>query len=538
MRTPYGKQNSEKDREYTDPYALAAAGYNVLVQDVRGTGRSEGVLIATGEREPDDGYDTVEWAAEQPWSDGSVGMIGLSYFGYTQLAAASTRPPHLKAICPFEALGMRPFGISKAMTVGVFHLTWLHGRALERLAFSNQPEEEKQRIKKQLEDCLANMDQLLLHLPLRETPAAHVDGVPQLLDFVNLLDHADDPAFWSKARRPLDFANMDVAMLHLSGWYDMAKEHTIENYLAALSKGTTEKMKKGQKLILGPWVHGGTLSSVIDGVDFGPEADSEAYGVAEISRRWYDCWLKGMDNGIAEEAPVSIFVMGDNVWREEKEWPLARTEYTELYLHSTGAANSLIHDGTLDGRPPEKEKADEYRYDPADPVPSTVADPSGARTIQDQTPNEERGDVLVYTGAILDRDLEVTGKVVLRLFAATDAVDTDFTCVLTDVHPDGKAYNLTSGIVRARYRNSMTAEPVEPGRVYEYDIDTGYISNVFKAGHRIRIQVSSSLYPEHDRNLNTGEPLGSGKTMHKAKQTVYHDAEYPSKLILPVIPRA
>jgi hypothetical protein len=257
--------------------------------------------------------------------------------------------------------------------------------------------------------------------------------------------------------------------------------------------------------------------------------------------RWFDYWLKGIKNGIMEEPPVRIFVMGDNVWRNENEWPLARTEYTPYYFHSGGQANSRSGDGILNTRKPVEEETDNFLYDPRNPVPTQAG---AGRAIEhvfeahEQGAVEDRIDVLVYTTPVLESDVEVTGPVALKLFAASSAVDTDFTGKLVDVWPDGKAYNVVDGIVRARYRKSVSKpELIKPGTIYEYTIDMRYTSIVFKAGHSIRVEISSSNFARWDRNLNTGKPIGQDSEIKVALQTIFHDNQYPSCIILPVIPK-
>lgn len=538
MRTPYNKDGMEQCKDYSDPYRMAERGYNVFIQDVRGCFHSEGILRSTGENEMNDGYDTVEWAAVQPFSNGKVGMYGLSYFGYTQLAAAEQRPPHLIAICPFEMSGLYPFSVSKALTMNSFHLIWLQGQALGRIDFMELPEEEKVALKEKIKKNMEQMPEFVKHLPLREIPAAYVEKVPLLMDFVEILDNIDNPKFKERIHNPLDFGNMDVAMLHLAGWFDTAHEGVVDNYEEALRKASTDRMKKGQKMILGPWVHGGDFHGVIDQVDFGAKASGDAFGIADKSYAWFDYWLKGIDNGILEEPPIDIFVMGVNTWRKENEWPIKRTVYTDFYLHSNGKANTLNGDGSLSKTSPAEEIEDQYIYDPGNPVPSLTQDYSGARVIQDQMELEQREDVLVYTTDCLNSDIEVTGHISMKLFISTDVVDTDFVCKLIDIHPDGKRYAMASGVIRARYRNSMKAEFLKEGCVYELKVDMGTTSNVFLAGHRIGIEVTSSSFPNIDRNLNTGAKIGAGTDYVSAHQRIYHNSLYPSKIILPIIPAA
>jgi putative CocE/NonD family hydrolase len=536
MRTPYNKNGMETCKDYSDPYLLAEKGYNVFIQDVRGCYSSEGVLKSTGENEINDGYDTVEWAAVQPWCNGMVGMYGLSYFGYTQLAAAEQRPPHLVAICPFEMSGLYPFSVGKTCTMNTYHLMWLYSQALGNLEASDIKEEEKQRLKDKLLKNMNQIPEMLNILPLRDIPAAYVDEFPLLKDFIEILDNIDNPAFKKRIHNPLDFENMNVAMLHCAGWYDLAHEGVVGNYEEALRKASTERMEKGQKLILGPWVHGGDFSNVIDHVDFGEHASGKAFGMAKKTQDWFDYWLKGIDNGIMEEPPIDLFVMGVNQWRKEKEWPLKRTLYKNFYLHSNGNANTLNGDGRLSQQLPGDEKEDRYTYNPGEPVPSLAQDYSGARVIQELSEIEKREDILVYQTEVLDNDMEVTGHIKIELFISTDVVDTDFMCKLLDIHPDGKRYALSSGVTRVRYRNSLKPEFMESGKIYEVAVDMGTTSNVFLKGHKVGVEITSSSFPNIDRNLNTGVKIGAGSDYLIAHHKIYHNQNYASKLILPVIP--
>ena len=257
--------------------------------------------------------------------------------------------------------------------------------------------------------------------------------------------------------------------------------------------------------------------------------------------KWYDYVMKGKQNEFSTDSPVKIFVLGDNVWRDEKEFPLARTQYTKYYLHANNAANSVTGDGVISTAAPKAEKPDAYEYDPASPV-RTIGGRLCCGGIApgpfDQSPNESRNDVLVYSTPPLIRDTEVTGFITAEIYASTSAADTDFTAMIVDVDEKGYARYLGDGIIRARYRNGTEkAEPIEPNKIYKYTIDLWATSNVFKAGHRIRVYISSSNFPRFNRNLNTGEKTFGGTRMEKAKQTIYHDAEHPSALVLPLIPK-
>ena len=275
-------------------------------------------------------------------------------------------------------------------------------------------------------------------------------------------------------------------------------------------------------------------------VDYGKDS---VLDIEAIELRWFDHWLKGKDNGAERDAPLKIFVMGENRWRDEQEWPLARTRFTPYYFHSGGGANSLLGDGGLSIERPGDEPADSYAYNPEFPTPTrggcNCCNPEivdwGAF---DQRPVEYRNDVLVYTSAPLEQELEVTGPVVAKVYARTDGTDTDFTAKLVDVHPDGYAVNLCDGIIRGRYRESTSEQKLlTPGQVYEFTIDLWPTSNLFRKGHRIRVDIASANFPRFDRNLNTGGKFGEEPEGRVANQDVLHDAAHPSHIVLPVAPR-
>jgi putative CocE/NonD family hydrolase len=532
QRTPYGKAFVQTT------FALMAAerGYAVVNQDTRGRWASEGdgyPLV----HEKNDGYDTVEWAAQQPWSNGKVGMFGLSYMGYTQFAAAVTHPPSLRTIIPnvtfCDAHSIAYRGGALALGVGV---SWsLLAVALMAIMRHSGTDEEKDRLMGQLIAAVDGMSlgQSFSHLPLSAIPLIGRDGlIPFLADWIA---HPTPDDYWHRVN--CSHEAVTIPVFHIGGWYDIFIASTMCDFSSIRDQGNTR-----QKLLIGPWVHG-SWDAHAGEADFGLQASAYLLVPDEMQLRWFDYWLKGVENGVMEEPPVRIFIMGDNRWRSENEWPLARTQYTHFYLHSGGAANSLDGDGTLTPEAPSEEPVDAFVYDPRNPVPTRggglccwqAALPPGA---YDQREVETRPDVLVYTTPILERDVEVTGPLEVHLWAATSASDTDFTAKLVDVGPCGYARNIQDGIIRARYRNSLTqAEPIRPGEVYEYTIDLGATSNVFKAGHRIRLEISSSNFPRFDRNPNTGRALGEDTDLRTALQTVLHGTECPSHIVLPIIPR-
>jgi putative CocE/NonD family hydrolase len=327
-------------------------------------------------------------------------------------------------------------------------------------------------------------------------------------------------------------------MLHVGSWYDIANLDTPQYFRGLSESAVSAEARANQALFMGPWAHLLPYNQPTSGdtgdIDFGPEA---AFPVLEMQREWFDHYLRDGKTGLPR-ARVALFVMGENRWREEDEWPLARADVLPLHLHSSAPANSAQGGGELSSIPPVAEdRPDSYVYDPDDPVPS-----AGGRTVgggvADQRPKQSRDDVLVYTALAGDGELEITGDVAVRLFVSTDAPDTDFVAVLSDVYPDGFVQNLAEGVVRMRFRDSYD-EPslISPGEVYEIRIDLGNLSHVVLAGHRLRLHVTSSDFPRWDRNPNTGERLADATSVRKATQLVYHDASRPSAVLLPVVAR-
>jgi putative CocE/NonD family hydrolase len=541
-RSPYNKSESTSSvlGGYMNPQKFVRNGYAVVFQDLRGTGVSEGEFYAR-RAEANDGYDTVEWVASQPWCDGNVGMYGLSHLGFTQWAAAMTQPPHLKAICPAGTqAGARPYkhGAFKLNQMLVWYLILTAG-ALRR---SKLPPQELKSLRGSLVSMMDNIGDQLHHLPLKDVPVARIAGEPDIIPFyTDYFKYIEDESYWQQLHTPTPLEKVVIPVFHICSWYDDLASDVVASYMGMKKRGGSELARKNQKLIMGTWTHSTEQQSVSGELDFGVAASGTSADVTGMHIRWFDHWLKGLDNGIMEEPRVRIFVMGDNVWRDETDWPLPNTKYTRYYFHSNGHANTRNGDGFLSTRLPGEEQTDIYLYDPRNPAP-TKSGRGGFAFMEgafEQGKIEERTDVLVYTSAALETDVEVTGPIELILWASSSAVDTDFTAKLVDVWPDGKAYNLVDGIVRARYRESdWEARPIKPGKVYEYSIDLGVTSNVFKAGHRIRLQVSSSSFPKWDRNLNTGHPVGQDAEIKVAVQTIYHDKQHPSHVVLPVIPRA
>ena len=535
-RTPYGKRGNDLAAPFSEAHYFASHGYVVVVQDTRGRFASEGAWYPFI-YEARDGYDTIEWAATLPVSTGVVGTFGQSYGAIIQYLAATQRPPHLRTCIPVSAYQL------------TFENYWYNGGALELgwmlsyfvnmaeavLAAEGDDEAIEELASLKADPAVrfsALTEETLRRLPLREWADRLSRGAPFLDD---ILGHPTDGPYWWATDLSRQLFNMNVPMLHVGSWYDIANRDTA-NFFTGL-KATALEAWEGQALIMGPWAHQLPFNQPTSGgtgdIDFGPEA---AISLVDIERGWFDHFLK---DGATElpRSPVRLFVMGENRWRDEQEWPLARTEYTPYYLHSAGAANSLDGDGSVSVDPPTDEPADHYVYDPDDPVPTAGGRYVGGG-VADQRKKQARADVLVYTGAELTEDLEVTGPITVHLHAVTSAADADFVAVLSDVRPDGYAQNLAEGVARGQFRESfIDPSPLQPDAPYEFTIRLWNVSHVFGAGHRIRLHITSSDFPRWDRNAGTAAPIGTDTALVAARQTVLHDSRHPSRIVLPVVPR-
>ncbi len=511
-RTPYNK-NGERPLKFGRYFAQN--GYVYVEMDVRGRGDSDGTFVPY-RNDGIDGYDAVEWCAAQPWSNGRVGTIGGSYLGRIQYLTAIEKPPHLATmiamVTPSDPFVEFPTGLPLPMGISWYHFT--AGRMNQNM------------------DAV-DWSAIQLHLPIYTMDEAAGRPNPY---WKEMIDHARLDEWWEPLCYQDKFERVLVPVLHVSGWYDDEQIGTPLNFIGMTTSGATDEIRAGQKLLMGPWPHGILRAErKLGEVDFGPTAviDLEGYFL-----RWFDYWLKGNDNGIMTEPPVRIFVMGVNRWADENEWPLARTKWTKYYLRSGGRANSLFGDGLLSTERPAEEPPDGYIFDPADPVPF-ITDPE-FRQIggpDDYRAVERRDDILVYTGPVLEEDVTVCGPIRVKLYAASSATDTDFMAKLLDVWPDGFAQRLTDGMVRARFREGMDRPSlIEEGKIYLYDIDLWNTCQTFLKGHRIRLEIASSAFPKYDRNPNTGEALGKTTRMEAAEETIYHDGDHPSHVILPVVP--
>jgi uncharacterized protein len=528
VRTPYDRAGEDETC-----HAAAVRGFVCIAQDVRGRYASEGEWYPF-KNETNDGYDTVEWASSLPYSNGKVVMYGESYVGATQWLAAIARPPHLVAIQP-------------SVTASDYHDGWVYqGGALE-LWFDQSwtsilALDTLQRSAKQSSAKNTHSGDWLRRLPESDFPVLQLEDPRHLAPYYfDWLAHPGYDEYWKKLSIEEHYAELPVAAHHVGGWYDVFLRGTLRNYIGMRMHASTQWARDHQKLTIGPWIHDGPMNGKAGDVNFGSVA---ALDENALILDWYDSILNRPEETPAKR--VKIFVMGINQWREEEDWPLPRTVYTRFYLNSVGHANSSAGDGTLSTRTPESSLSDTFTYDPANPVPTrggglccsddqaTTIEPSGAF---DQSEIEKRNDVLVYTTNAFRKDFEVTGPLTAEIYVSSSAPDTDITAKLVDVGPNGFAQNLADGIQRLRYRNSSKqSEFLKPGNIYKVTLEIGATSNVFRAGHRLRLEISSSNFPHFDRNLNTEESPESGTKFAAATNRIYHDAQHPSAIILPVIP--
>jgi uncharacterized protein len=541
-RLPYGK-DLPSDGSVLDPVTAAEAGYIVVVQDVRGRYRSEGKFVPFV-KEYEDGYDTVEWAAKLPGSDGSVGMYGLSYFGKTQWHAAVMRPPSLKSMVPGLTWGNHLNGVQ--MRGGVQELGLMQYWAQTSLTLDllfRKYACDRERIGEKLPEVIHTIDTLLAGGGYDVLPLTDLPNPDELVPFVEGgfgrgVHHED----WEYLNIEGKYENVDAPTFHIGGWYDCFIGETLRQY-EAMKERSREAGIRPPHLLVGPWTHG-DFGSTFGDLDFGIGSSGlflDYRGdLTDAHLRWFDATLKGDEAALRGMPPVKVFVMGENRWRSYEEWPPPGSHSEDWHLRS---------DGSLRREPGEAgDEPARYDYDPEDPVP-TLGGPvlmaaihgSGPR---DQRPIESRPDMLVYTSPTLETPLTVLGSVYVTLFAASSAPDTDFVARLVDVHPDGRAICVADGILRASARESYPAPGVvrpvapsliEPGEIYEYVIDLWATGITFLSGHRMRVEITSSSHPRWERNLNTGESTLESSRTEVASQTIFHDAGRPSRITLTLV---
>jgi putative CocE/NonD family hydrolase len=544
LRTPYNRELPTLLNYSFDVLRGTQAGYAVVAQDTRGRYASQGTFNPFFD-EAADGADSIAWAAAQPWSSGAVGMIGGSYFGATQWTAATQAPEALRGIAPFVTTDQ--YYESWAYQGGAFelgfNLNWtLSSLALGELVRRMGAGEASPEDFAVLVAAIDANEELYRRLPLRGL--AELDGLAPYYE--DWLAHPSYDDFWRATAPRESYGRITAPALNMGGWHDLFLKGTLANYTGMKRAGGSEDARRRQRLLIGPWAHG-TAAGAFPERLYGLASGIDFVDITGLQLRWFDWLLKGEDNGLGREKPVRLFVMGANVWRDEDDWPLPDTEYVDYFLHSRGRANTAGGDGGLSTDLPGDEPEDMYLYDPRDPVPTTgggtflpglsIGANAGPR---DQRAVEARHDVLCYTSEPLTAPLEVIGPVRAVLQVSSSATDTDFTAKLVDVAPDGRAENLADGILRTRYRESLSEpSPLEPERVYEVTVDLVATAAVIAAGHRIRLEVSSSNFPRFDRNTNTGGVIATEAEadIRQAVNRVHHTRVQPSRLVLPVIRR-
>jgi uncharacterized protein len=542
-RLPYNKELPMMAQAAIDTSRAVQAGYAVVLQDCRGRFASEGEFTPIF-NEASDGADSVDWIAQQTWSTGQVGTVGGSYLGFTQWLLAKEQPEALRAMAPaittsdyYESPWRHTGGVFE-LGISLFWSLFMVPEELQRQLRQGKASMEQMGT---LMQVMSNASSQFEHLPLMDMSLLR-DFAPYYFDW---LAHPTYDDYWRGIAHKEHYEQITVPALNIGGWYDIFLGGTLENYTGMKQRGGSAVARQNQRLLIGPWSHG-YMTGIFPERNYGLMASGDVADVVGAQLRWYDHWLKGENNGVEQDKPVKIFVMGLDQWREEDDWPLPDTQFRPYYQHSDGHANTATGDGMLSTEAPAEEAEDVYLYDPRRPVPTV----GGAILLslamgidqgpRDQRSMEAREDVLCYSTLILEKPVEVTGPIKLVLYVSSSARDTDFTGKLVDVYPDGRAEILTDGILRTRYRESFS-EPklLEPGQIYELHLDLWATSNVFKVGHRIRLEVTSSNFPRFDRNTNTGGTIETEteKDFVQAVNRVYHDSAHPSHLILPIIER-
>jgi uncharacterized protein len=500
---------------------FASHGLVFLAVDCRGIQHSEGKFFPLV-WDWDDDHDIVAWIDQQPWFNGNLGTWGASYFGYTQWEAAADSPS-LKAMVPlFTSPNMRRIVFNGGALELIMVEGWLSGMKSQTEGKEKKPDYN-----------YGYFNQPLRNVKPLDISMLHTHPEMLELDPMMLITHPGDSEF----ARPVNFSpyysHVSAAALLVAGWFDQFEQPELDDFVHLRAEGIGDAKKS--RLIVGPWTHGMPSSA------FEKNKYSGVRLYAKETFDWYSRWLLGKQNGAENKAPVKIFIMGENKWRDEQEWPLARTQYTKYYLRGTGPANARSGQGTVSTTAPGPEPADRFSYDPKNPVPTKggtfqpfTGHPAGTF---DQSEMLGRDDVLYFQTEPLTQGVEVTGPISVKLYAASSAKDTDFVAMLLDVHPDGSAWYIQDGCIRARYRNGYQKPTlIEPGKVYEYTIDLWSTSNYFKPGHRIAVEITSSNFPQYDRNTNAGGEGGPDNVI-VAEQKIYHDEQHPSYILLPVIPR-
>jgi uncharacterized protein len=537
MRTQYGKSDAQAGSRYQPPDWFASHCYLVVIQDVRGQGTSGGTF-SEYTHDMEDGYDSVEWAAALPGSNGKVGMYGSSYVGATQWLAAVAAPPHLATIVPANTASDYYDGWT--YEGGEFRLAFVQPWAMG-LATSSAKNRNDQAAAAQLKAASAEPTRWMEFRPFKDLPPMQPQNPAVAPWYFDWIRHSTRDDFWQQFSIRDRYPSVRVPVLHFEGWYDAFLAGGTENFAGMVAHGGTQLARDNQRLVVGPWDHvnwgrpGSTPAPLLK--DVGAVGDSP---INDLMLAWFDHFLKGRQSDVAGKPRVDYFVMGADSWRSATSWPLPQTKWTTFYLSGPGGSDE--RKGELMSTAPGAQPPDTYAYDPAFPAPSLgghscCGAQSGPQGPYDQLPVEQRSDVLVYSSAPLEHDTEVTGPISVRLWAQSTATDTDFTAKVTAVKPDGTVINLNNGILRTSFRDSLSDPiPITPGRPYELQIQVWPTSYEFRTGDRIRLEISSSDYPQFAPNPNTGAPFGTDAASRIATQTILHDGEHPSAVTLPVIP--
>ncbi len=538
MRTQYGKSDAQAGARFSSPDWYASHCYLVVIQDVRGQGASAGTF-SEFTNDMADGYDSVEWAAALPGTNGKVGMYGSSYVGATQWLAAVAAPPHLAAIVPANTASDYYDGWT--YQGGEFRLAFVQPWAIGSIALTAAQNRHDAAAVAQLQAAAAEPTRWMDFRPFKDLPPMQPSNPAVAPWYFDWIRHSRRDEFWRQFSIRDRYPAVHVPVLDVEGWYDAFLAGGVENFTGMVAHGPTAAVRDNQRLVIGPWDHvnwgrpDSTPAPLLK--DIGTVGDSP---INDLMLAWFDHFLKGQHNDVAGSPRVDYFVMSANTWKSAPGWPLPQTQWTKFYLSGPGG----IHDrgGELVAGAPGAQPPDTYTYDPAFPAPSIgghscCGAQTGPQGPYDQIPVEQRSDVLVYDSAPLQHDTEVTGPISVQLWAQSTAPDTDFTAKLTVVKPDGTVINLNNGILRTAFRDSLSdPTPIAPGRAYPYQIQIWPTSYRFRAGDRVGLEISSSDYPQFAPNPNTGAAFGLDTATQTATQTILHDAEHPSAVTLPVIP--
>ena len=526
VRTPYGVQ---RDGAHESLIKFAQHGYAAVMNDVRGRYESEGKWEPF-RTEAEDGYDTIQWASKQDWSNGKVATQGGSYLGHVQWAAGKLQPPNLVAM--FPALASTNIYRDWITLNGAWRLSFNYGWGVVRMP--NRIMLPQYFHTENFSPPELKYEKILPHLPLIDGDLLSAGYAVQ--HYRDWIAHPDYDSYWKKISDEESFNKINVPVHTSGGWFDIFLQGTINGFVGVRKHGANENVRKNSRMIIGAWGHGPTQK--YGDVDFGAANNRVQF---ETELKWFDRYVKGIENGLEKLPPVEIFYMGVNQWQHEQDWPIPGTKFTPYYLTSDGAANTAAGNGRISEKISNGAASDQYSYDPNNPVPTLGGNNCcGTPTLagpKDQRPLAKRDDILSYTSEAFTQAMAIAGPVKMKLFAATNGLDTDWVVKLIDVAPDGFAFNICEGIMRARYRNGVDKpQLLKPNEVYEYDVDLVGTANVFLPGHRLRVDITSSHFPQFDRNPNTGEAFGTSAKVRVAKQTIFHSAQRASHILLPVVP--